>query len=156
MTVLKNLEDFLKTEGVEYEVNVHTEAYTAQEIAARQHVPGKMLAKVVILKSGETLSMVVISANCKVDFLKAKDIFNAPDIKLATEDEFKSKFPGCEVGAMPPFGNLYGMKVYVDPELAENEYMVFNAGSHVETVKMKYADFERLVNPEKIEICTNV
>ncbi len=156
MSILKNLEDFLKTEGVEYEVNVHTEAYTAQEIAARQHVRGKMLAKVVILKSMETLSMVVISANCKVDFLKAKDIFNAPDIRLATEDEFKSVFPGCEVGAMPPFGNLYDMKVYVDSELAENEYMVFNAGSHVETVKMKYADFERLVNPERIEICTHV
>lgn len=156
MSIPKNLDDFLKTEGVEYEVNVHTEAYTAQEIAARQHVPGRMLAKVVILKSMETLSMVVISANCKVDFLKAKDIFNAPDIRLATEDEFKSVFPGCEVGAMPPFGNLYDMKVYVDPELAENEYMVFNAGSHVETVKMKYADFERLVNPERIEICTHV
>ncbi len=156
MSILKNLDDFLKTEGVEYEVNVHTEAYTAQEIAARQHVRGKMLAKVVILKSMETLSMVVISANCKVDFLKAKDVFNAPDIRLAAEDEFKSVFPGCEVGAMPPFGNLYDMKVYVDPELSKNEYMVFNAGSHVETVKMKYTDFERLVNPERIEICTHV
>jgi Ala-tRNA(Pro) deacylase len=156
MSILKNLEDYLKGEGVEYEINIHSEAYTAQEIAARQHVPGRMLAKVVILKSGEQFIMVVISANCKIDFLKAKERFKVSDIRLATEEEFQDLFPGCEVGAMPPFGNLYDMKVYVGQEITQNEYMVFNAGNHVETVKMKYSDFERLVNPEHIEICAHV
>lgn len=156
MPILKNLEDFLKKNGAQYEVNIHSEAYTAQEIAARQHVPGRMLAKVVMLRAGEQFHMLVISANCKVDFLKAKKLFDAPDVRLATEDEFKNLFPGCEVGAMPPFGNIYGLKVYVDSEISKNAEMVFNAGSHIESIKMKYADFERLVKPEKIEVCTHI
>jgi Ala-tRNA(Pro) deacylase len=156
MSVLKSLEDYLNKEGVDYRVNVHTEAYTAQEIAARQDDPGKMLDKVVILKSGDKLFMAVISANCKVDFLKAKAFFSTSDIRLATEEEFKELFPGCEVGAMPPFGNLYDIKIYVDSELSNNEDIVFNAGTHVETVTMKYTDFERLAKPEKINICTHV
>lgn len=156
MPILKNLEDFLKKNDVKYEVTIHSEAYTAQEIAAKQHVPGRMLAKVVMLKASEQFHMLVISANCKVDFLKAKKLFDVPDVRLATEDEFKSLFPGCEVGAMPPFGNIYGLKVYVDSEISKNPEMVFNAGSHVETIKMRYADFERLVKPEKIEVCTHI
>lgn len=153
MSMLKTLENYLTEEGIDYELVVHSEAFTAQEVAATQHVPGRMVAKVVMLKSRNLFYMVAISAKCKVDFIKAKEFFQDDDLELAGEAEFEKLFPGCEVGAMPPFGNLYDMKVYVGPDLSDNEYIVFNAGNHVQTVKMKYVDFERLVKPEKIDIC---
>lgn len=147
MTVLKKLKDYLDKNRVPYEVVTHREAFTAQEIAAALHVPGKQLAKVVMVKTGERFVMTVLPAAWRIDLDKLKKVLNDKKIKLATEEEFKSLFPDCDVGAMPPFGNLYNLETYVDTSLTEDEEILFNAGTHFEVVKMKYKDFAGLVNP---------
>jgi Ala-tRNA(Pro) deacylase len=147
MPILAKLREFLDNNKVPYEVVSHRQAFTAQEIAAVEHVPGKELAKVVILRSGAEFLMTVLPAPYRVDLDRAKTATGKKDVQLATEDEFKGLFPQCEPGAMPPFGNLFSLPVYVDQTLTRDEQIVFNAGTHTQTVKMKYADFARLVRP---------
>lgn len=151
MSILKRLKEYLDREKVPYEVLAHTETYTAPELAQTLHVPGKELAKVVILKVGERFAMTVLPANAKVDLKRLKDIFRASHVRLASEEEFKGLFPDCELGAMPPFGNLYGLEVYVDQTLTQDEYIVFQAGTHYEAVKLRYQDFANLVHPTVAE-----
>ncbi len=148
MPVLTKLREFLDQNGVHYEVGSHRLAFTAQEVAAAQHVPGKELAKVVMLRSGTAFIMAVLPAPYRVDIERAKTALGKSDLSLATEQEFKNLFPQCEPGAEPPFGNLYNLPVYVDQTLTRDEEIVFNAGSHTQTIKMKYADFARLVQPK--------
>lgn len=148
MPILTKLREFLDQQKVAYEVKAHAEAFTAQEVAAAQHVPGFELAKVVMLRSGKDFMMTVVAAPYHVDLQKAKRVIGKPDLVLATEQEFKDLFPHCEPGAMPPFGNLFNLPVYVDEALSADEEIVFNAGTHRQTVKMKYADFARLVRPK--------
>jgi Ala-tRNA(Pro) deacylase len=148
MPILTKLREFLDQNKVAYEVISHRQAFTAQEIAAVEHVPGKQLAKVVMLRSGKDFIMAVLPAPLRVDLDSAKAVIGKVDLALATEQEFKGLFPQCEPGAMPPFGNLYNLPVYVDRALTEDEEIVFNAGTHTQTVKMKYADFARLVQPK--------
>jgi len=147
MPILKKLREFLDGNKVQYEVVSHPEAYTAQEIAAAEHVPGKLLAKVVMLRSGSQFIMAVLPAPYRIDLDRAKTVIGKADLVLATEQEFKGLFPQCDPGAMPPFGNLYGLPVYVDQTLARDPHIVFNAGNHTQTVKVEYADFARLVAP---------
>lgn len=147
MPILTKLREFLDQNKVQYEVITHRQAFTAQEVAAAEHVPGKQLAKVVILRSGASFLMAVLPAPYRVDLDRAKAALAKPDLVLASEQEFAGLFPQCEAGAMPPFGNLYGLPVYVDQILTRDEVIVFNAGTHTQTVKMKYADFARLVQP---------
>jgi Ala-tRNA(Pro) deacylase len=147
MPVLKKLKDMLDEAKVSYEVFNHALAYTAQEIAAKQHFSGNEMAKVVMLEVDDGLIMAVIPASRKIDLAVAMRSLDAKTVRLATEDEFIAKFPGCEIGAMPPFGNLFGLPVFVDPALEQDEYIYFNAGNHVQTVRLKYEDFARLVNP---------
>lgn len=154
MPILRKLEQYLTESNVEYEVKVHGEAFTAQEIAAAQHVPGRQVAKVVILKSNDSYIMAVIQAQCKVNLEKLKSELGAKEVRLATEEEFKDLFPDCELGAMPPFGTLYDIKVIVDDCLAEMKNIYFNAGTHTQTVKMKYEDYSKLVKPQLMDICT--
>jgi Ala-tRNA(Pro) deacylase len=151
MSILKRLKEYLDREKVPYEVLAHTETYTAPELAQTLHVPGKELAKVVILKVGERFAMTVLPANAKVDLKRLKDIFRASHVRLASEEEFKGLFPDCELGAMPPFGNLYGLEVYVDQTLTQDEHIVFQAGTHYEAVKLRYQDFANLVRPTVAE-----
>ena len=148
MPILTELREFLDKNGVPYEVAEHRQAFTAQEVAQAQHVPGRELAKVVILRSGAEFMMVVMPAPYRIDLERAKAAIGKSDLALATEEQFKGLFPHCEAGAMPPFGNLYNLPVYVDPSLTRDEAIVFNAGTHTQTVKMKYADFARLVHPK--------
>ncbi len=148
MTVLKKLKDYLDKNRVSYEVITHREAFTAQEIAANLHVPGKQLAKVVMVKTGDRFVMTVLPAAWRIDLNKLKKMLKDKKIKLATEEEFKGLFPDCDVGAMPPFGNLYNLETYVDTSLIEDEEIFFNAGTHFEVVRMKYKDFAGLVNPK--------
>jgi Ala-tRNA(Pro) deacylase len=148
MPILKKLQQFLEGEKVPYEVLTHRQAFTAQEVAQAQHVPGVELAKVVILRSGGAFLMTVLPAPYHVDLDKAKAVLGKSDLVMATEAEFQGLFPQCEPGAMPPFGNLYGLPVYVDQTLTRDDDIVFNAGTHTQTVKMKYADFARLVQPK--------
>jgi len=147
MPILNRLKTVLDERKIPYEVHTHPLAYTAQEIAEKQHVPGKDLAKVVMLEVDDRLVMSVLPGTRKVDLNTVKESLGAANVRLATEDEFTARFPECEIGAMPPFGNLFGIEVFVDPELEKDEYIYFNAGNHVQTVRMKYRDFATLENP---------
>ena len=152
MPMLAQLREFLDRNKVAYEVASHPQAFTAQEIAEAQHTPGRELAKVVILRSGADFMMAVLPAPYRVDLNLAKTVLGKPDLQLASEPEFAGMFPKCEAGAMPPFGNLYNLAVYVDHSLTRDEDIVFNAGTHTQTVKMKYTDFARLVQPKVVSV----
>lgn len=149
---LQKLRNFLDEQGVRYVLIVHSPAYTAQEIAASAHIPGKKLAKTVMAKVDGKMSMFVLPATHNLDLEKCKAEMKAKEIELATEEEFKYLFPECEIGAMPPFGNLYGLPVYACKELAENDEIAFNAGSHRELIKLPYKDFEKLVKPTIFDV----
>jgi len=147
----KKLKTFLDENKVKYVSVQHSSAFTAQEIAAIAHIPGKDLAKTVIIKINGKMAMAVLPASYKVSFDNLKETLGVTEVRLAYEQEFIDKFPDCEVGAMPPFGNIYGMEVYVTESLAEEEEIAFNACSHTELIKMKYSDFEKLVKPKRIK-----
>ena len=147
----EDLEAYLRENKVPYQSQHHAVAYTAQEVAASEHIPGRMLAKVVMVLADGKLSMLVLPAPARVDLDKAAAALGAKEARLAHEDEFADRFPGCEVGAMPPFGNLFDLPVFVDKALAEDETIVFEAGTHTDTMSMKYADYERLVKPQAAE-----
>jgi Ala-tRNA(Pro) deacylase len=151
MSILKRLKDYLDREKAPFEVLTHRETFTAPELAQALHVPGKELAKVVMVKADERFVMAVLSANWKVDLKKLKEIFRTSHVRLATEAEFRGLFPDCELGAMPPFGNLYGLGVYVDQSLTTDEQIVFQAGTRHEAVKLRYQDFDSLVHPRVAE-----
>jgi Ala-tRNA(Pro) deacylase len=145
---VKKLKDFLDRENVKYVSNYHSIAYTAQEIAASVHVKGREMAKTVMVKLDGKMAMAVLPASHQVDFEHLKKAAGARDAMLATEKEFKDLFPDCDIGAMPPFGNLYGMNVFVSRALTEDKEIAFNAGSHYELIRLAYKDFERLVSPK--------
>ncbi|MCX6143328.1 MAG: YbaK/EbsC family protein [Ignavibacteriales bacterium] len=145
--ILKQLVDFLDTNDVKYVNITHSTAFTAQDVAESAHISGKEMAKTVIVWMDGAMAMVVLPAFSMVDFNKLKGAIGAKSIELASESEFKDRFPSCEIGAMPPFGNLFAMKVVVDAMLAEDKEFAFNAGTHHELIRMSYADYERLVKP---------
>ncbi|MCK6619330.1 MAG: YbaK/EbsC family protein [Calditrichaceae bacterium] len=144
---VKKLKDFLDREHVRYVTIIHSRAYTAQEIAASAHIPGKELAKTVMVKLDGKMAMAVLPASYRVDFELLKKATGAKTAELATEKEFKNMFPDCEVGAMPPFGNIYDLQVFAANSLREDEEIAFNAGSHTELMKLSFSDFERLSKP---------
>lgn len=145
---VRKLKEFLDSEGIKYVTISHSKAYTAQEVAASAHISGKEMAKTVIVKLDGAMAMVVLPANHKVDFDFLARGLGAKNAALATEEEFKGLFPDCEPGAMPPFGNLYGMDVYIEEGLTEGSRIAFNAGSHTEVIRLPYRDFERLAKPK--------
>jgi Ala-tRNA(Pro) deacylase len=145
---VKTLKEFLDREKVKYISLVHSTAYTAQEVAASAHITGRELAKTVIVELDGKMAMAVLPANRKIVLQDLREVTGSDEVKFASEEEFKQKFPDCETGAMPPFGNLYGMDVYVAQTLTENDEIAFNAGSHTEVIRMACADFERLVHPK--------
>jgi len=144
---LTKLREFLDSHNIKYMVVSHSIAYTAQGIAALVHLSGKKLAKTVIVRVDGALAMAVVPASFHVDLDLLRTVAGARVVEIATEREFKDAFPDCETGAMPPFGNLYGMAVYTDAILGENEDITFNAGTHRELVRMAWADMVQLVNP---------
>jgi Ala-tRNA(Pro) deacylase len=148
---VKKLKEFLDSHQVKYVALTHSPAFTSQEIAAAAHISGKELAKTVIVKVGGQLGMVVLPANDQVNFTKLREATGA-EVDLAGESEFKDKFAGCEVGAMPPFGNLYDMPVYVSSQLSQQDKILFNAGSHSELIQLAFTDFERLVKPKIVAL----
>jgi len=147
MSVSAKLRRFLDEKAVKYVTITHSCAYTAQEVAESIHVPGREMAKAVIVNADGRFLMVVLPASRRIYFDLLKAAAKANDLRLATEDEFKGLFPECEPGAMPPFGGLYGLTVFADHSLADDEEIVFNAGTHTEAVRMPYEDFVRLANP---------
>jgi len=150
----KRLKEYLDREGIRYSSQPHSTAYTAQEVAASAHIPGKHFAKTVIVSMDGKLAMVVLPANRKVVLQDLCDITGTDHVTFAPEDDFTARFPDCEPGAMPPFGNLYDMEVFVAPELADYDEIAFNAGTHSEVLRMAYRDFERLVHPRVMNFST--
>lgn len=145
------LKSFLDGQHIKYVTIRHSPAYTSQEIAATAHVPGQHLAKTVMVKIDGEMAMAVLPATKHVHFTPLKKAIGAARVELASEYEFKELFPECEVGAMPPFGNLYGMQVYVEESLTRDDEIAFNAGSHTELVKLAYGDFAAAVHPTVIK-----
>ena len=148
MAVSKTLAAFLTKSRVKYKGLTHPAVYTAQEIAAAQHVPGKQLAKCVLVTTDKGFYLAVLPAIHLIDFDKLKRLLRVKKLSLAKEADIKTLFPDAEVGAMSVFGNLYNVPVAVDKALGESADMVCNAGSHTQTIKLRYADFERLVKPK--------
>jgi Ala-tRNA(Pro) deacylase len=146
MGARERLEEYLRGEGVAFESGRHPEAFTSQEVAAAEHVPGRMLAKVVVVTDDGDMAMLVVPSHHHVDLEQASAAIGRR-VRLATEKEFAPAFPDCDPGAMPPFGNLYDVPVYADRALTENETIVFQAGTHTDTMSIRYADFERLARP---------
>src|SRR3990167_9512183 len=147
---VKRLKEFLDSHYIKYVTISHSRAFTAQETATSAHIPGKELAKTVMVKIDGKMAMAVLPASSKVDFDLLKKVIGSGKVEIASEKEFKDMFPECEIGAMPPFGNLYGMEVFVAKTLTEDREIAFNAGSHRELVKLTYKDFEKLVKPKVI------
>ncbi len=150
------LKEFLDSAKVEYTVLEHSPVYTAQEVAASAHVPGRKLAKTVMIKLDGEMAMAVLPASERVNFDRLKEATGAGKVELASEQEFKDRFPDCEVGALPPFGNLYEMEVIAAPSLAEEVEIAFCAGSHTELIRMSYADFKRLVKPKVMDFAAGM
>ena len=148
---VKKLRDFLDSRNVKYVAISHSTAFTAQEISSSAHIPGKELAKTVMVMIDGKMTMAVLPASFMVDFDLLKEATGAATAELANEVDFKDSFPECEIGAMPPFGNLYGIDVLVAQKLTEDKEIAFNAGNHRELVKMSYKDFARLVNPKVLK-----
>ncbi len=146
------LKEFLDANGVKYVTIHHSVAYTAQEVAASAHVRGKDMAKTVVVRVDGNLAMAVVPAALKVDVRRLKEATGAKSAEIAAEQDFRNTFPECDLGAMPPFGNLYGMTVYVDPRLAADEEIAFNACSHTELMRLSFKDYERLVTPKVVPL----
>ena len=142
------LKEFLDKKKVKFVSIRHSTAYTAQEIAASAHVKGRNLAKSVVVKLDGNMALAVLPAKYQIDFDKLRGAARAKQVELAAEGEFVERFPGCETGAMPPFGNLYDLPVYVDETLTRDEEIAFNACSHTELIQIAYRDFQRLVKPK--------
>lgn len=151
---VRKLKEYLDREGIKYVSIIHSTAYTAQEVAASAHVTGRELAKTVIVELDGQMAMAVLPANRKIVLQDLREVTGSDQVRFASEEEFKQQFPDCETGAMPPFGNLYGMEVYVAESLTRNPEIAFNAGSHTEVIKLRYEDFERLVKPKVVSFTT--
>lgn len=144
---ITSLREYLDKHNVKYIVVSHSPAFTAQGIAALAHVPGKELAKTVMVKLDGKLSMAVLPASFHVDLAQLKRAAGVKTIELAAENDFRESFPECELGAMPPFGNLYGIDVLADESLGKDKEIVFNACSHRELIRLSWQDYKQLVNP---------
>lgn len=151
MSCAERLEQYLRDHGVGFQMQHHRTTYTSSEIAATEHIPGKMVAKSVIGFADGKLVMLVLPATYIVDYTRAAHALEAAEFRIAGEEEFASTFPDCEVGAMPPFGNLYKVPVYVDSSLTNDETIVFPAGTYTDSMSVRYADFARLVQPAVVD-----
>lgn len=143
---------YLREHNIKYKSIFHRPAFTAQHTAEVSHISGKLFAKPVLIKVDGRIKMIVVPANYKINFKSLKESFSALDVELVSESEMSEIFSDCEVGAIPPFGNLYGMHVFVSNELAEDSEIYFNAGTHTDLIKMFYKDYEELIHPSVIDV----
>ena len=142
------LERYLRENAAPYSLHHHPPAFTAQAVAESEHVSGRSVAKVVMVIRDGKMTMLALPASMRVNFAKAAEALGAAEVRLAPEKEFTAAFPDCDVGAMPPFGNLYDVETFVDKALSGTDTIVINAGTHEDTIHLKYADFVRLVQPK--------
>lgn len=144
----QHIKDFLDKHGIRYVTIIHSRAYTAQELAHSVHIPGREFAKCVVVTGSDGKKyLAVLSANHRIDLKKLAAALNLTSVGITPEEEFASLFTGCELGAMPPFGSVFGIQIIVDSQLTSNEFIAFNACTHSEVIKMNYSDFERLEKP---------
>ena len=148
------VKEYLDRHGVRYVSIMHSRAYTAAEVAESAHVAGRDFAKTLVVMIGDEMALVVVPATRRLVLSDLREMLETSHVRLATEAEFRDRFPDCELGAMPPFGNLYGMRVYVSSLLAEEADIAFNAGTHTEVIKMPYEDFAELVKPAVLDFVT--
>jgi len=148
----RKVKEYLDSQAVKYVIITHSPTYTAQEVAQSAHVRGKDLAKTIIVFIDGRMTMAVLPSTYSIDFDYFRKTIGAKEIRLASEKQFQDLFPDCEVGAMPPFGNLYGMEVYVDQHLTEDQEIAFNGGNHFELFRLSYEDFARLVKPKVVRL----
>ena len=151
----KKLKEFLDRFEVPYLTITHSQAFTAQKVAASAHIPGKNMVKTVMVVINGQMAMAVLPSSFNVDFGLLKEITGEGNVRLAGEPEFKDMFPDCELGAMPPFGNLYNLEVFVAVVLTDADEIAFNAGNHSEIIQMSYRDFERLVHPKVLKFAAH-
>ncbi|HNT36146.1 MAG TPA: YbaK/EbsC family protein [bacterium] len=149
---VQRVKDYLASQGIAFDSIVHERTYTAQETAAVTHVKGRELAKAVVLNVDGECLIAVIPASRRLSLRKTKELLGANSLRLADESEFSRLFPGCELGAIPPLGSLFGVKMLVDKTLREDEEIAFAAGTHTEIVRVKLSDFENLESPEYGEL----
>lgn len=149
---VKKLKDFLDSHNIHYVTISHSRAYTAHNVAQSAHIHAKEMAKTIMVKVNGEMAMAVLPASDNVDLNTLKESTGAKEVQMATESEFKDMFPDCDTGAMPPFGNLYDMDVFVSPRLTEDEQIAFNAGTHTEVIQLAYKDFAELVLPAMIRL----
>jgi len=147
MKCRERLELYLRENGISYEIATHRQVFTAQEVAAELHVPGRQVAKVILAKADGKMIMLVLPAPYRINTDRVCALVGAQEVRRAAEAEFADLFPDCTTGAMPPFGNLYDLPVYVDPSLAGESHIVFRIGTHRESMKLAYADYARLAQP---------
>lgn len=150
------LKKHFRDDGIAFQAMTYPTAFTAQEIAAALGVKGKRLAKVVMVKADDRIVMLVLPASYRLDFTKLQGVLGAKELRLAKEEEFSAVFPDCEIGAMPPFGHMYEVSVWVDRALAEEPEIVFQAGTHRETLKMMYKDYARLARPRVADFAVHL
>jgi Ala-tRNA(Pro) deacylase len=154
MECLERLTTYLREHRAPYQVQQHPAAFTAQEVAASEHVPGRFVAKAVVVLADAQKALLVLPATHQVNLVQAAQVLGAAEVRLAHEDEFAANFPDCEVGAVPPFGNLYGLPVYVDRSLTADDQIIFPAGTHTTTLSVAYPDFARLVQPVLLDFAS--
>ena len=147
MSFLAKLKIYLDHNNIKYTAITHSKAYTAQELAQVMHVPGRELAKSIVIKFDDKPALAVLPASHHIDFSKLAQVLGTDKIEMVSEREFEGYFPNCELGAMPPFGNLFDLPVFVSRDLRDDEEIVFNAGTHINAIRKPYTDFERLVQP---------
>jgi Ala-tRNA(Pro) deacylase len=147
MSIPRHIIDFLDSKGVSYHRQTHVQEFTAPRVAESQHVSGKELAKSVLVVVDDSLVMAIIPANERLDLEKLAHLVGALSFRLARESEFEDRFAGCEVGAEPPLGSLYGVPVWLDASFEDHETITFNAGTHTDTIQMNVSDFEELEHP---------
>jgi Ala-tRNA(Pro) deacylase len=148
MPILHSLQRLLDDNHVPYEVHAHRQSFTARDTAAADHVPPSEMAKVLVLRGRDRLLIAVLPASHMLDLDRLRETVGDPQLRLASEREFGEAFPSCEPGAIPPFGELFGMTVWVDDSLGRERETVFNGGNHRETVHLAYCDFVRLAKPQ--------
>lgn len=148
----EKIKKFLDQHHIDYETITHTPSFTAQGTAHSAHVSGREVVKTVILKVRDEMIMIALPANYRLNLGHIKNIFGTENVELAHEEEFRKIFPDCEVGAMPPFGDLYGIDMFVADELTKDREIAFNAGTHTELIKLSFADYEKLEHPKMIQL----
>ncbi len=143
--------EILRTNNVPYEEIAHSPTYTAEQTAHTTHISGKHLTKTVIVEIDGEMAMTILHTDEHVSISRLRELTGAHEVRIVSEQEFMEKFPDCEMGALPPFGNLYDMPVFVSPAVDQDENIIFNPGSHSDLVRISYQDFKRLVHPAVLD-----